>query len=319
MEARAVIDLHCDTLTRPAPGFSLDDPGAAFALSRLPAGVRWGQCCAIFVPDGLDPAEAVSYYESCRRNFEAQMEALNGLVCPCRTAADLERAWARGRAGAFLTVENGAALGGRLERCAQLAADGVRLLTLTWNGINELGSGKASDQGLTPFGRSVIPELERVGITADVSHLNDRGFYELLEIARRPFAATHSNARAVCRHPRNLTDDQIRLMAERRCLIGLNYCVDFLRDDGQSAGREDLFRHIEHFLELGAEDCLALGSDFDGCTTPADLDDPEAAAGLYGDLTGRGFSPELVRKLMCGNALSFFNENFREGLGRAGT
>lgn len=309
MKPYAVIDLHCDTLTRPAPGPSLDDPGAAFSLSRLPQGVRWGQCCAIFVPDGLAPADAVSFYENCRRSFAGQVEAFSGLALPCRTAADLERAWAQGKTGLFLTVENGAALGDSLERCARLAADGVRILSLTWNGVNAIGSGKDSDQGLTPFGRLVIPELERVGIVIDVSHLNDRGFYELLELAGKPFAATHSNARAVCPHPRNLTDDQIRRMVERRCLIGLNFYTEFLRSGGSSRGWEDLFRHIAHFLELGAENCLALGSDFDGCTTPPDLDGPEKLPRLGGYLTARGLSPEQVQKLLYGNAMAFFRSN----------
>jgi len=310
MEYRAVIDLHCDTLTRPAVGPSLDDSGAAFALSRLPEGVRWGQCCAIFVPDGLPPAEAAAFYDRYRDSFFRQMEALGGLVRPCRTAEDLEDAWGSGRTGVLLTVENGAALGGSLERIEELAADGVKLLTLTWNGVNELGSGKASDRGLTPFGRAAVRSLERAGIVPDVSHLNDRGFWELLDVARKPFAVTHSNARAVCRHPRNLTDGQIREMVRRGCLIGLNYCADFLRDDGKPAGREDLLRHIEHFLELGAEDCLALGSDLDGCDTPPDLAAPEDAAGLYGWLTGRGLPRETVEKLMYRNALAFFRGCF---------
>ncbi len=309
MEPCAVIDLHCDTLTRPARGLSLDDPEAAFSLSRLPRGVRWGQCCAIFVPDGLSPADAASYYEDCRRSFHSQTEALGDLALPCRTAADLERAWAQGETGLLLTVENGTALGDSLERCARLAADGVRILSLTWNGVNAIGSGKDSDRGLTPFGRQVIPELERVGIVVDVSHLNDRGFYELLDLARKPFAATHSNARAVCPHPRNLTDDQIRRMAERRCLIGLNFYTEFLRSGGSVRGWEDLFCHIAHFLELGAENCLALGSDFDGCTTPPDLDGPERIPGLGGYLISRGLSPEQGRKLLYGNALAFFRAN----------
>jgi len=316
MEYRAVIDLHCDTLTRASEGPSLDDPGAALTLSRLPAGVRWGQCCAVYVPDGLTPAEAMAYYDKYRDSFFRQMEALSALVRPCRTAEDLEAAWAEGKTGAFLTVENGAALGGCLERVEQLAADGVKFLTLTWNGVNELGSGKASDQGLTPFGRAAVRELERTGIVPDVSHLNDRGFWELMDVVQKPFAATHSNARAVCCHPRNLTDGQIREMVRRRCLIGLNFCADFLREDGSAAGREDLLRHIGHFLELGAEDCLALGSDLDGCETPADLAAPEDAAGLFDWLTGRGLSRAEAEKLTCRNALNFFRRNFSDKISK---
>ena len=143
---------------------------------------------------------------------------------------------------------------------------------LTWNGENELGSGSATSHGLSPLGRAAIPALEEAGILVDVSHLNDQGFREMLEVARRPFAASHSNARSVCPHPRTLADWQVREMADRGCLIGLNYYAPFLRADGEPASLDDLCRHAEHLLSLGAGDCLALGSDFDGADLPPCLD-----------------------------------------------
>ena len=127
------------------------------------------------------------------------------------------------------------------------------MLTLTWNGENPLGSGHATDHGLSPPGREAVPRLEEAGILIDVSHLNDPGFYQLLDLVHRPFVASHSNARSVCGHRRNLTDWQIREMAARGCLIGLNYYSPFLRSDGCPAGLDDLYRHAAHFLDLGAE------------------------------------------------------------------
>ena len=288
----ALFDLHCDTLTSfmdsgaDALG-NLNDParrGEAlsalaacaqdrdtlndcrhqFALCKIPQAVHWAQCCAVFLPDGLEQKEAMAYYQLHRDSFFRQMAKLRRCVLPCRTAVDIEQAWAQGKTAAILTVENGSALAGRLERVEQLARDGVRMITLTWNGENEIGSGHVTDHGLSAFGRAVIPEMERQGILVDVSHLNDAGFRDLLDTARRPFAASHSNARAVCGHPRNLTDEQIREMTARHCLIGLNFYTAFLRDDGRPACLDDLWRHVEHFLALGAEDCLALGSDADG-------------------------------------------------------
>ena len=315
MKPYALIDLHCDTLTAcdlPQHGpNTLDDPQAVLSLSNLPAETRWAQCFAIFVPDELSPAESVTFYRTHRRSFVRQMELFRDRVTPCRTAADIEAAWAGRKTAAILTVENGSALGGSLERAGELAADGVRMLTLTWNGVNEIGSGNVSDRGLTDFGRALIPELERLGILADVSHLNDRGFFDLLEAAEKPFVASHSNARSVCPHPRNLTDDQIREMAARRCLIGLNFCNAFLRGDGKPATLDDLFRHTVRFLELGAEDCLALGSDFDGCPLAPCLSGPEQSAGLYTYLQDRGLSPELAEKILFRNALEFFRANLR--------
>lgn len=330
----ALIDLHCDTLTALAPEDApllssirdpaqrdkavrvfaqrvqntntLDLPGRHFSLSAVPKGVNWCQCCAIFIPDGLSQEEAVAYYHLHQHNFARQMEALSEKVLPCRTAGEIEAAWAAGRAAAVLTVENGSVLAGRLDRVETLARDGVRMLTLTWNGENELGSGHVTDHGLSDFGREAVRELERDGIILDVSHLNDRGFDDLLETATKPFAASHSNARSVCGHRRNLTDDQIREMVRRGCLIGLNFYQDFLCAGQRPAVLDDLWRHVEHFLELGAEHCLALGSDADGADIPQDLDCPEKVARLYQYVLERGLTPAAADGIFWKNSLDFF-------------
>ena len=333
----ALIDLHCDTLTALTPEDApllaalqdparreqtvsvfaervravntLDLPGRHFSLSAIPEEVRWCQCCAIFIPDELSPEESAAYYALHQRSFDRQMEALSERVRPCRTAADIEAAWAAGKTAAILTVENGSALAGRLERIEVLARDGVRMMTLTWNGENELGSGNATGHGLSEFGKEAVRELERAGILADVSHLNDRGFDDFLSVSTKPFAASHSNARSACGHLRNLTDGQIREMVERKCLIGLNYSKGFLKDGGQDVVMEDLFRHVARFLELGAEQALALGSDFDGTDVPPCLDSMEKAAGLYGYFLQRGLSPGLADQIMWKNAVDFFHCN----------
>ena len=220
----------------------------------------------------------------------------------------MEAAFAAGKTAAFLTVENGSALAGNLARVQVLRDAGVRAMTLVWNGENEIGSGNTTDHGLSQFGREVIPEMERCGILADVSHLNDAGFADLLGIAAKPFVATHSNARAVCSHKRNLTDDMIREMVRRGCLIGLNYYVRFIRDDGEVKSLDDLMFHVEHFLELGAEKNLALGSDFDGSVLPDCLNTPAKAAGLYEYFLNRGLSQEQAEGIMFRNAQRFFKE-----------
>ena len=310
MLPHALIDLHCDTLTRPGEGNTLDLPGRHFSLSAIPEGVHWCQCCAIFIPDELKGEEAIAYYNLHQQNFHRQMEALSDKVLPCRTATDIERAWAQGKTAAILTVENGSALAGRLDRVPALARDGVRMLTLTWNGENEIGSGNVTDHGLSGFGREAVRELERQGILVDVSHLNDRGFDDLLKIAAKPFAASHSNARAVCGHRRNLTDEQIQEMIRRNCLIGLNYSQDFLRTGNRPAVLDDLWRHVEHFLELGAEHCLALGSDADGTDVPPGLDSPGRFAGLYQYLLDRGLSSGQADGILWRNALEFFKKSW---------
>lgn len=337
MNPHALIDLHCDTLTglRPEDGPLLDSlrdparraeaaaaleervretdtldlPGRHFSLSAIPEGVCWCQCCAIFIPDGLKGEEAIAYYDLHRRNFRRQMTALSDRVLPCRTAPDIESAWGQGKTAAVLTVENGSALAGRLDRVDVLARDGVRMMTLTWNGENEIGSGNITGRGLSPFGREAVREMENCGILVDVSHLNGRGFDDLLETAKKPFTASHSNVRSVCGHKRNLTDEQIREMVRRGCLIGLNCYNAFLRDDGCPAGPDDLFRHVERFLELGAERCLALGSDADGADLPPWLDCPKKFAGLYRLFLDRGLTVSQAEGILWRNALAFFRKS----------
>ena len=312
MKPYAVIDLHCDTLTdmehSRAPD-TMDDGAKALSLSALPTDVRWAQCFAIFVPDGLRGGEAAAYYDRWHSEFLRQTAKFSDRVAVCRGAADVERAWASGKAAALLTVENGSALAGSLDRVALLAEHGVRAMTLTWNGANELGSGHDTDGGLTPFGVRAVREMERFGILADVSHLNDRGFAGFLDVAQKPFLATHSNARAVCPHKRNLTDAMIREMARRDCLIGLNYYVRFLRCDDAPCTLDDLCRHIERFFALGAAHCLALGSDFDGAEVPDCLSSPSRVVEAYDGLLAHGFSREELDGIFYRNALDFFRRN----------
>ena len=215
----AVFDLHCDTLTAfMTPGRCLDtlnDPQSAFALCRLPRGRSWAQCCAIFVPDGLPEGDVFPFFHTQVENFRRQGARFSDRVRLCRTAGEAAEAWREGRTALFLTVENGAVLGRDLRRVEELARAGVVMVTLTWNGENAIGSGSQTDHGLSAFGREAAGELIRQGIVLDVSHLNDRGFWDLMEETDVPVAASHSNARALCPHRRNLTDSQAREIARR--------------------------------------------------------------------------------------------------------
>lgn len=308
----AIFDLHCDTLTAfMVPGRcpdTLNDPQSAFALCRLPQGQHWAQCCAVFVPDGLPEGDVFPFFHTHVENFRRQGAQFADRARICRTAGEAEAAWEQGKAALFLTVENGAVLGRDLGRVEALARAGVVMVTLTWNGENAIGSGSQTDRGLTAFGREAVGELIRHHILLDVSHLNDRGFWDLMEETDVPVAASHSNARALCPHRRNLTDDQARELARRGGLLGLNYYSPFLRSDGRPADFADVYRHAAHFLELGLEDALALGSDFDGADLPPCLDGCGKVPGLGRYLEGR-LGRAVTEKILWKNALSFFHKN----------
>ena len=308
-----MFDLHCDTLTRSlyrpaAPGHGpLNEPSAQLSLDRMPAGKRWDQCYAVFVPDDKRGAEGAAFFDHWAAVFAREMEREAHRVSWCRSGRELTETLDAGKFAALLTVEGGSALGGELERVETLWNAGVRMMTLTWNGKNELASGHDTAEGFSAFGREAVAAMEEKGILVDVSHLNDRGFEELLGIAKKPFVASHSNARSVCRHRRNLPDDFIREMVKRQGLIGLNYCQSFLSEEGRG-NLEDLWRHVERFLELGAEKCLALGSDYDGADIHPDLDGVEKALEIYPFLLERGLSEETAGDILFGNAWRFFQQ-----------
>ena len=314
MNDMRIVDLHCDTLadwkyTSTGNPDTLDDPKRVLTLSNMTKEVNWAQFYAVFIPDEERGEKAIEYFEFNRKNFERQMELFGDRVAPCRNAADMEAAWAAGKTAAFLTIENGSAIAGDMSRVKLLADQGVRCITLVWNGENEIGSGHTTQHGLSDFGKAVVPELEKQGILIDVSHLNDPGFEDLMSVVKKPFVATHSNARSVCAHKRNLTDDMIREMVKRDCLIGLNYFVKFLENDGNVESLDQLMKHIEHFFALGAEKNLALGSDFDGAVLPECLSTPAKAAGIYGYLLERGMSREQAEGIMFRNAQEFLKKN----------
>ena len=306
-----IIDLHCDTLTRdmwasrPPDCGPLVNPAHHISLNKMPPNTRWVQCFAIFVPDNYRGQDAIDFFDRYHAVFDQQMAEHGNQIAPCRSFADMEQTLDNGKFAAVLTVEGGAVLAGQPERVQALRDAGVRMLTLTWNGPNELGSGHDSSMGLTACGREAVAELERCGVLVDVSHLNDRGFEDLLSVAKKPFVASHSNARTVCGHRRNLPDEFIREIAARGGLIGLNYSRDFLSDSGRGS-LDDLYRHVCHFLELDAESCLALGSDFDGTDVHPDLDSVEKSVSIYSYLTRHGIPEDTADGILFGNAWRFF-------------
>ena len=330
MERRKVFDLHCDTLdrlgwpllpeelAREAGSQYLEDarrltPGALADFETSPghlslrdmAGFAWCQCLAVFIPDYLGVEQSVRFFETISQTARAHQEAHPDLLEVVRDPHDIEGALARGHSCALLTIENGKLLAASPDMVERIDRAGVRMVTLTWNAANPLGSGNETHQGLTSFGRTAIAELEGRGIAVDVSHLNDEGFWEVAHIARRPFAASHSNARAVCAHPRNLTDDQFRAIRDAGGVCGLNYFTRFVTDGDEEPTPQDLIAHLEHWMDLGGEDVCALGSDYDGCEVPGWLNPARRVEDLA-VLLERHFGQALAHKICYANAHDFF-------------
>lgn len=182
-------------------------------------------------------------------------------------------------------------------------------MSLTWNFRNQLGDGVGhadARRGLTPFGREVLREMDRLGIIVDVSHLNERTFWHVVDATDGPIAATHSNAFSVCTHPRNLTDTQIRAIADRNGFIGLNFCTAFL-SDSDKASIHDLVKHACHIADVGGIKTLAIGSDFDGIVTgPVGLEHIGKMTRLIPALRKAGFSHANIEAISHKNFLRVF-------------
>lgn len=210
-----------------------------------------------------------------------------------------------------LAVEGGSSIEGSIEKLYHIHKRGVKILTLTWNGQNEIGNGALSgnEEGLTKFGKKVLSEMEKLNMICDVSHLNDKGFYDVFENFSGKIMASHSNCRELCGWKRNLTDEQIKMIIENKGFIGLNFCSDFLHEDSSTV--TDIIRHCDRILELGGENTVGFGSDFDGVDKlPEGVTGVESMECIYNEFCKMGYKNNLIDKIFYGNLVDF-TENLK--------
>lgn len=204
----------------------------------------------------------------------------------------------------IISIEGGEALEGKPERLYEFYnKTGLRMIALTWNFENEIGypAKLCADKGLKPFGLQLLKEMDHLGIYADVSHLNERGFWDIVENMELPPIASHSNARMLCDVPRNLWDEQIKAIIAKKGYIGINFYTHFLVKEGE-ASIDDVVRHIDYICDLGGIDVLGFGSDFDGIEKwPVGLEDSSKFPALIDALLKRGYSETDVEKIASGN------------------
>lgn len=298
-----IIDLHCDSIGRCyVQNLSLISDVMHLNLNRLPENLGVCQAAAIFIPDEKRGRDAQEYFLAAHQVFLRELEAHRDRLQLLERFDRIDEALAQKPLAFFLTVEGGSVLAGDLDWVDKLHGYGVKMMTLTWNGANEICGGVRSEEGFTPFGRRAVGRMEELGMAVDVSHLNDKSFWELCQFAQKPFLASHSNSRVVCGHPRNLTDDMFREIARRGGVVGLNYFREFIAEDGKTEAMDDLLRHLHHFLELGGEDAVALGSDFDGADLPDYLDGIAKIPALIEAMYRSGLDKAVVEKVCFQNA-----------------
>lgn len=306
-----IVDGHCDTLQdiwRGTRDCTREDAKGHLDLPRLRRGGVKVQFFAAFVhPDSMK--EGVTRVMELVDAFHVFVGAGGRGIRPVYSYADIIDTRLRGKIGALLTVEGGEALGGSLAVLRNLYRLGVRVLTLTWNHRNELGDGVMEDvdRGLTPFGREVVEEMNRLGMLIDVSHLGPVGVRDVLRLTEKPVVASHSNCYQLCPHPRNLSDEQIRGIAEAGGVIGATFVPDFV--DPEVPSLERLLDHIDHMVRVGGIACVGIGSDFDGFTGVLNgLEDAGEMINLIAGLLERGYKENEVEMILGGNLLRVIRE-----------
>jgi len=306
-------DLHCDTMAAcMLQQKSLYENDLHVSIKKAEKIGWYIQCFAAFVPDSVRGEAAFAYFMDISRKFQEEVERNQATVSALVKRGDLSGDKLNtAPMAAIFTVENGAALGGAVRNLEKMAELGVKMMTLTWNGENELGTGVFADtkHGITDFGIAALKEMERRNIVADVSHASERLFYDVCGYADRPFVASHSNAKSICSHKRNLSDEQFYMIKDRAGLVGLNFYKAFLCDHEEDACMTDILRHAEHFLSLGGENILAIGSDFDGADMPDDLHGIQSIPKLYELFLRHNYSESLIDQLFFSNAYKFFERN----------
>lgn len=316
-ESLVVIDGHCDTAI-PAAGYDFkservppldlcarNDTGHV-DFPRLIEGGVTAQFFALFTDTVFVP-EAREHTYRLLDAVESAVGRSGGAARLATTAAEVEAAKRDGSLAAFLTIEGGEAIGESLDDLRAFYARGVRLMTLTWNRVNAIGRGAEhpGPDGLTPFGREVVAEMERLGMIVDVSHLCDQALDEVLAVARRPLVASHSNSRAVCDHRRNLTDAQAERIAATGGLIGVTFAGVFVDPDPARVGVERVVDHIDRLVSVVGTDHVGLGTDFDGFSEPYGLVMPDCSrlGELTATLRARGYADGDISAIMGGNWL----------------
>lgn len=274
-------DLHCDT------AFECYQKNERFYVNRLSvSGVKgevfeeWKQTFAVWIRD--DSQNPFSLYQNIIKDFKQKLSQKPKNLTP------------------FFAVEGGAVLEDDTDRLFTLKEDGIKMLTLTWNSDNKIAGGVKGEKTLTDFGKRVIAKMNDLRIACDLSHLNEKSFYKALDNAKYPLC-THSNCRAVSDNPRNLSDNQIKAVCQRKGLIGLCFYPDFLGKDVF----EGIYKNIVHISYFGYEDNIAIGSDFDGGTMCKRLDDISKVPELYAYLSSRGLENRLLDKIFYENANNY--------------
>ncbi len=312
------IDMHCDTLMQAyihQKKDIFDFKESMVDIKRLKEGNCKAQFFAIFMPPlflkdklGEKFPKDDEYIRDNLEIFHHSIKTAPEFFAGTSTVKELEENDRQGKISGILTLEDGRAVEGKMERLEKFYNQGIRLISLTWNEENCFGSPNSfersvMEKGLSNFGKEAVEEMNRLGILIDVSHLSDAGFWDTFQYTTKPFVASHSNCRSLNPHPRSMSDEMIRALAEKGGVIGINFSPKFLIADlsNQESKVAYLIAQIKHMKKIGGIDCVALGSDFDGIKGTFEIGSSDKIPILFHSLKKEGFTSGEIEKIALRN------------------
>lgn len=298
-----ISDAHCDTASEMYNAFSPDSENLHMNLADAKKYKGYFQVFAVWSNPEIGKENLKKNFDRITDNFLSS----KGEVSLVLSKEDLSKVFFD--TSALLSVEGADILNGDINRINYLHEKGVRCITLTWNFSNAVGTAAADkiskNRGLTEFGKKVVEHLNKKHMIIDLSHADEKTFFDTVSLSAQPVCATHSNAYSLCKHPRNLTDEQIKLLIKTGGFMGINYYPPFLSENCV-ANISHIVSHIEHVLSLGGENIVGLGSDFDGIDCIANgINGAKDVFKIADALLLRNHSEKLVKKIMGENFVSY--------------
>ncbi len=325
------IDMHCDTLSIGLARHKetiTNLEGTMVDVDRLIKTGAGAQFFAMFIPQrnvpkwyGMEemPEHEVLLDMMCDI-FRKTIKENENRMAFAQSYEKMQENLRDGKLSAFLTMENAYAVRGKMENLKKFHDMGVGLMTLTWNDPNCFGQNHSSDltlmqTGLTDFGKEAISYMNDLGIIVDASHLSDGGFYDVAEITKKPFVASHSNCRELSPSTRNLTDDMIRILANKGGVSGINFEPTFLNMDQNDIHSRvsHMCDHVEHFIKVGGVECVGIGTDFDGIGGEFEISDCTKMNLFFDELHRRKISDDVIDKIAFGNVARVIKESMKPG------
>lgn len=310
-----ICDCHCDTLTEAYKNEqSLYKNNQQLDIQRIISNGGGLQFFAIWVPEKHRYFGGAKYTLQIIDKYQQEMQMLkknNIDVVNILKKEDINELMTH-KFASILSIEGGEAIEGSIEVLRVFYNLGVRCMTLTWNYRNDIADGvkeSITAGGLTTFGRNVIKEMNELGMLIDVSHIAEKGFWDVIELTNKPIIATHSNSRSLCQIPRNLSDEQIKAIAKTNGVIGVNLYPPFLEHNKDDATLDSIYRHVEYILETVGEDYVAFGTDFDGIDEmPKGITGVESMVSILEYLSKKNYSTLTLEKLCYKNVLRVLRE-----------